>query len=98
MILKPSNFISGTTSSLLSSIRSQLPTDLFAIHTHQALDHDKDQTSTGFMFQDGILYHKGHICVSEGATWFRVLQFCHDTPLSGHFSHSKTQDLVCRNF
>ncbi|KAH1187433.1 hypothetical protein KIL84_020182 [Mauremys mutica] len=41
MILKPSDFISGTiASNLLSSIRSQLPSNPFAISTCQALDND----------------------------------------------------------
>lgn len=51
-----------------------------------------------FVFQDDILLRKGLIYVPSDELRLRVLRFCHDAPLAGHFGANKTIELITRNF
>ena len=73
--------------SICSDIRSALPSDPAFPTFHSALDPN------GFYHQQGRIY-----VPDTPDLRLRILQHCHDHPLSRHFGQTKTLDLIRREY
>ena len=52
-----------------------------------------------FRWHDGLLFRNNQMYIPDDATSrLQVLQYCHDSPLAGHFGVQKTLELVTRNY
>ena len=94
-------------STLLNSIRDYMATDEFA---NDVLDHilpDRASSSQSknprndyhqFYWHGGFLFWRNLLYVPNGPPWLWILQYCHDTPIAGHFGVQKTLELISRQY
>ena len=95
-----------TDSSLLGTLHTDIEADGFA---QDILDHiisgrtscskskDSRMDYSMFKWHDGLLFRNNQIYVLVGHCRQQILQYCHDSPLAGHFGVQKTLDLITRN-
>jgi hypothetical protein len=53
---------------------------------------------SGYELNDGLLYHKGRICVSNGKLRATLLHDYHDAISAGHLGVDKTLETLTRTF
>ena len=94
-------------SSFLDGIRAKIYSDDLA---QDILDHivpDRGSSSqskfsrmdyTKFRWHDGLLFRNNQMYIPDVPSRLQVLQYCHDSPLAGHFGVQKTLELVTRNY
>ena len=94
-------------SNFLDCIRARIYSDDLA---QDVLDHiipDRGSSSQSkfsrmdygrFRWHDGLLFRDNKMYVPDGPSRLQVLQYCHDSPLAGHFGVQKTLELVMRNY
>ena len=94
-------------SSFLDCIRTSICSDDFA---QDILDHiipDRSSSSQSkfsrmdygkFRCHDGLLFRNNQMYIPDVPSRLQVLQYCHDSPLAGHFGVQKTLELVTRNY
>jgi hypothetical protein len=94
-------------SSFVESIRAKIISDSF---TQDILAHiipDRASSSKTklsrldyhkFSYHDGLLFRNNKMYIPDGPSRLEVLQYCHDSPLAGHFGVHKTLELVNRHY
>jgi hypothetical protein len=94
-------------SSLLGTLRTDIEADGFA---QDILDHIiPSRTSCSkskvprvdysmFKWHDGLLFRNNQIYAPAGPSRLQIMQYCHGSPLAGHFGVHKTLELITRNY
>jgi hypothetical protein len=94
-------------SRLLDSIRTNIVLDQFAQDVLNHIIPDRGSCSSSntsyknyrqFSWHDGLLFHNNLLYVPDGSSRLQVLQYCHDSPMAGHFGIHKTLELVSREY
>jgi hypothetical protein len=63
---------------------------------HQVQDFSSDHAK--FEFQNGFLYHNGHLYVPNGLAQLKVFQIKHNVLIVDHFGFNNTMKLVSRYY